>query len=495
MSGTLGTTGRTDAQASDPWERMSVDIAVHDDTITSGWNGEMDTMLVFVSAYCMPRRLSCIYKARTRLRSSLLLWGRSLWNSTRSYYRGVCTTAYTFGMRDQTIFVIGGDDGPSSTTNSSLGAVVSPSGFIVAGNTLCFASLMCALVCACVGTLVKQWIRQHAKPNYLSWKDKSRIRESKLQALDSWGVPVIIGVLPVLLRTAMSSFFIGLALIFQTINSLIATTISAIAGVWFAFYIATTFLPAVWHGSPYRSPEAFIFLSIPHVIMWLFRTSYRDDIRHLSWMDHASVIPAHQYNLPFHDLDPHVVATADRLFGDEYLEKYLVECVRSFPPASILRCVSMICSQRVTGRRGLGFLWGPSLLKSKEFRSNDMSRITPAARLALIKMLLYAIAEPDTTFTSSNPIATGDEFQDTVMQPHQYAAQGIGDLLQVDQRGNEQIMDFLMHWIIEHPNSDLVETLPAMFISACSSDITFCVKWGNTTQMSTPTRFSTFDLA
>lgn len=187
------------------------------------------------------------------------------------------------------------------------------------------------------------------------------------------------------------------------------------------------------------------------------------------------------------DLDLRVIATADRLFCDDYLDNVLVECVSDFPSDSILRCVNMICSQRATGERGVGWIfWGRQLFGSDRIRSKDMARMTPEARLSLMKMLLNVVADSTGSQSlDSKPATRGEGFSSTLMLHHRYTVQVIRDFLLINPQGNEQIMDYLMRWITERPGRDLAEILPAAFVSACNSDIQVCAKWGNTAQMST----------
>lgn len=120
-------------------------------------------------------------------------------------------TPYSFDAPNRPLSLPGGDNDQGFAAGFTLkNAETSLNDLVLAGNALWSASLMSALACACVGTFIKQSVRRRPEPNHISWKDKYRVWENKLQTLRS--VPLILAVLPVLIRTAMTSFLVGLAL-------------------------------------------------------------------------------------------------------------------------------------------------------------------------------------------------------------------------------------------------------------------------------------------
>ncbi|KAK0186774.1 hypothetical protein F5146DRAFT_936397, partial [Armillaria mellea] len=79
-------------------------------------------------------------------------------------------------------------------------------------NSLWFTSLTLSLITALVAVLVKQWLHQYvAIVSDSSARDRARIRHMRYAGLQSWQVPMIIGMLPVLLHVSLALFFAGLA--------------------------------------------------------------------------------------------------------------------------------------------------------------------------------------------------------------------------------------------------------------------------------------------
>ncbi|KAK0429788.1 hypothetical protein EV421DRAFT_1722744, partial [Armillaria borealis] len=79
-------------------------------------------------------------------------------------------------------------------------------------NSLWFVSLTLSLITALVAVLVKQWLYQYvAIVSDSSARDRARIRHMRHAELQTWQVPMIIGMLPVLLHVSLALFFVGLA--------------------------------------------------------------------------------------------------------------------------------------------------------------------------------------------------------------------------------------------------------------------------------------------
>ncbi|KAK0227472.1 hypothetical protein EDD85DRAFT_776770, partial [Armillaria nabsnona] len=79
-------------------------------------------------------------------------------------------------------------------------------------NSLWFVSLTLSLITALVAVLVKQWLHQYvAIVSDSSARYRARIRHLRYAGLQTWQVPMIIGLLPVLLHVSLALFFAGLA--------------------------------------------------------------------------------------------------------------------------------------------------------------------------------------------------------------------------------------------------------------------------------------------
>ena len=80
-------------------------------------------------------------------------------------------------------------------------------------NSLWFVSLALSLITALVAVLVKQLLHQYAAVAFVSsTHDRPRLRHLRYTRLETWQVPMIIGLLPVLLHVSLALFFAGLAI-------------------------------------------------------------------------------------------------------------------------------------------------------------------------------------------------------------------------------------------------------------------------------------------
>ncbi|KAF9021189.1 hypothetical protein BDZ89DRAFT_897185, partial [Hymenopellis radicata] len=78
-------------------------------------------------------------------------------------------------------------------------------------NGLWFVSLAISLTTALVAVVTKQWIHQYvASVNLGTPRERCRIRQFRYMNLQTWQVPLIIGLLPVLMHAALGLFFAGL---------------------------------------------------------------------------------------------------------------------------------------------------------------------------------------------------------------------------------------------------------------------------------------------
>ncbi|PBK69561.1 hypothetical protein ARMSODRAFT_864895, partial [Armillaria solidipes] len=79
-------------------------------------------------------------------------------------------------------------------------------------NGLWFASLSISLSTALVAALAKQWINQYVSVPSGTPHDRVRVRHVRYMNLQVWHIPMIIGLLPVLMHTALGLFLPGLAI-------------------------------------------------------------------------------------------------------------------------------------------------------------------------------------------------------------------------------------------------------------------------------------------
>ncbi|SJL12458.1 uncharacterized protein ARMOST_15885 [Armillaria ostoyae] len=144
-------------------------------------------------------------------------------------------------------------------------------------HTLWFSSLMLSLTTALVAVLVKQWLYQYvAVVSDSSARDRARIRHMRYAGLQTWQVPMIIGLLPVLLHVSLALFFAGLAIFLFSLNMKVAWLVSIIGAATYMAYIIALILPLIHPYCPYEVPLTFYvhrlyqFVNdylIPHIVL------------------------------------------------------------------------------------------------------------------------------------------------------------------------------------------------------------------------------------
>ncbi|KAJ7585368.1 hypothetical protein C8J56DRAFT_828573, partial [Mycena floridula] len=131
-----------------------------------------------------------------------------------------------------------------STTTSSSDVLV---------NGLWFASLSFALGAALMSVLVKQWLQHYTSALTGTPRERVVIRHFRFIGLNTWKLPVIIGLLPVLLHIALLLFFAGLVVFLAPMNTAVALVVACIGGLSFIIYIAANILPLLYVDCPYKN--------------------------------------------------------------------------------------------------------------------------------------------------------------------------------------------------------------------------------------------------
>ncbi len=122
-------------------------------------------------------------------------------------------------------------------------------------NSLWFVSLTLSLITALVAVLVKQWLHQYvAIVSDSSAHDRARIRQMRYAGLQTWQMPVIIGLLPVLLHVSLALFFAGLVIFLFSLSMKVAWLVSIIGAATFMAYVIALILPLMDPYCPYKVP-------------------------------------------------------------------------------------------------------------------------------------------------------------------------------------------------------------------------------------------------
>ncbi|TEB20697.1 hypothetical protein FA13DRAFT_202294, partial [Coprinellus micaceus] len=131
-------------------------------------------------------------------------------------------------------------------------------------NVCWYLSLILSLTAVLVGILCLQWLREHLKSSTAS-TDPDLIapsfvlRSLRVQLLNSWGIPILVASLPILLLVSLCLFFAGLWILLWNINKTVAIAASGAISVTVFILLATSILPVLRHRCAFRSPQARLF--------------------------------------------------------------------------------------------------------------------------------------------------------------------------------------------------------------------------------------------
>jgi len=78
-------------------------------------------------------------------------------------------------------------------------STLAPGRSIVQVDTLWFSSLICNLISASLGMLVKQWLREYSTMHYSSPRERSMVRQFRYAEMSRWGVFHLVSLVPVIL--------------------------------------------------------------------------------------------------------------------------------------------------------------------------------------------------------------------------------------------------------------------------------------------------------
>ncbi|CAL1706568.1 unnamed protein product [Somion occarium] len=151
--------------------------------------------------------------------------------------------------------------GELTTSNASTAASISvssspftASSSAVRVNVLWFASLVCSLVTASLGILIKQWLHQYMSHDSLSPDGQLRIRHLRREGMVRWRVFEIIAMLPTMLQCALALFLLGLSEFLRTLHPVVGGIISGLILICALFFALAAIAPAFSSQCPYKTP-------------------------------------------------------------------------------------------------------------------------------------------------------------------------------------------------------------------------------------------------
>ncbi len=120
-------------------------------------------------------------------------------------------------------------------------------------NGLWFTSLALSLTTALVSMLVKQWLHHYMALPSGTPRERSLLQQFRYAGLQNWHVLVIIGILPVLMHTALAIFFVGLVIFLGPLRDSIAWGVGVITVIGYMAYLMAHILPLFFPQCPYQT--------------------------------------------------------------------------------------------------------------------------------------------------------------------------------------------------------------------------------------------------
>lgn len=164
---------------------------------------------------------------------------------------------------------------PTVINSSTSAAALPPEGaqsffspIAVPVNTLWVLSLTLSLLSAFFAIAVQQWLRQQRVPPDIPVRKAVHLLSLRYRSLQSWQVPGIISLLPLLLQSAVVLFLAGLFLLLRMLNRTVTTAFIAVAAIGLLAFLVTTIVPLVKHSCPYKSP---LLPTILLVLEWFLK--------------------------------------------------------------------------------------------------------------------------------------------------------------------------------------------------------------------------------
>lgn len=242
-----------------------------------------------------------------------------------------------------------------NSTYRALGQVqiFEPDEVAVLINALWFSSLICSLMTASFGMLVKQWLVQYLAGDHFSPQARLRVRQFRYEGLIRWKVFEIAALLPLLLQLSLGLFFLGLCLFTSTVNPTVHKAATPLVLGWALVFFLTTIAPIFSARCPYK----IIFL-LPafKAIRKFFRHHLGRRSRFhqmLSQLPASAVVTEEEEAVSTFSNDLRILLAADAMLSDdELLEQTfrpLIAKVRADGP-DLIHFVLKIMSRRLPHR-------------------------------------------------------------------------------------------------------------------------------------------------
>ncbi|KAI0712008.1 hypothetical protein C8Q76DRAFT_571998, partial [Earliella scabrosa] len=224
-------------EKADAWDRTTKIVKDYSEEMVTGWNSEIDTLLVFAGLF------SAVLTA-FNVESYPLLQPAT--DPSLELLRQISAQLQApYGNATQPAFVQPGPDAASRFDITQSGIVL---------NVLWFSSLILSLSTATIGIMVKQWTNEFRVGLSGSSMELARLRQLRLNRLIKWRVASIVALLPLLLQLSLVLFFIGLLVLLWSLHATVALQATILIGVVVTFIFGAPILAAFSGDCAFVSP-------------------------------------------------------------------------------------------------------------------------------------------------------------------------------------------------------------------------------------------------
>ncbi|KAH9887205.1 hypothetical protein C8Q73DRAFT_768102 [Cubamyces lactineus] len=358
--------------SSEAWAACAKALREYDEDMIQAWKEEIDTLLVFAGLF------SAILTA-FNIESYTLLQQQPE-DATVAILTQISAQLNSFSANANFV------NTTRPTEPSSLVPPFRASALAVRLNAMWFSALVCSLVSASLGLMVKQWLREYLAGSSNISRESIRIRQFRYQGLRDWHVPEIILFLPMLLQLALVLFFVGLLDLLWSLHPVVAAIVSVIVALTGLFALAACVFPPLFPDCPYKSPQSWLLCilvqSVKGAVAALASRYYYWQLQHSgneadplaskldlstivhnkltgafrAWLHRASMSRPYtswkererlSANGASAKLDNAILAGADATFMDDsFLHAVVRPCMNDIEPNVALRCLDRILIRR-----------------------------------------------------------------------------------------------------------------------------------------------------
>ena len=158
---------------------------------------------------------------------------------------------------------------PNGTYSNTANQPFSPSASMIWVNAMWLISFVLSLASALVTTLLQQSARGYLETSYppSDPNHRARVRSFLFLGTEFYKTRFPVRMAPTLLHFSVFLFFVGLVVLFHTINKNVAIALDVSVGVFALAYIALSILPCLDLACPYRTPMSYILWYPLHTIL------------------------------------------------------------------------------------------------------------------------------------------------------------------------------------------------------------------------------------